>query len=225
MRLFLRIIGSLTCAMAGIALAVQLQPPLGQPPAFPNVAPSPQLVNPDAVTSSPGELPANQPSPALESIQPLPLPPGVIEPEPVADNEILRRIKERQAADPLTRKPEAGDDELKRLLKERYNAALFAYKYTEAAYSNGTVTFDELTACCAKMLHAYLELSDKPADQIDAIERYLVFAKQTELKVFSLYKSQTKGGEADKYEKAKYMRLDAEIQLLRAKRKAAAIER
>jgi len=70
------------------------------------------------------------------------------------------------------------------------------------------------------MLHADLELSEKPADQIAAIERYLVFAKEYELRVFSLYKSQAKAGEADKYEKAKYMRLDAEIQLLRAKRNA-----
>lgn len=205
MRTFLLIIGSLACSMAGIAQGVEPAPPLLAPPTIQNVTPPAQPVPP-----------VSPPSVSGESL------PTFRQPPPLSDDELQRRIKERYNADPLTRKPEAGDDELRRLLKERYNAALFAFKNTIASYEADRGSFDDLVSTSALMLHAELELSDKPADQIAAIERYLEIAKQQELRVFSHIKSGRRGGEADKYEKAKYMRLDAEIQLLRARQKAAA---
>jgi len=83
------------------------------------------------------------PRPAIENTQHLPFPLGAPEQQQVESEENLRRIKELQAVDPLARKPEPGDDELRRLLKERYKAGLFAYKYTDAVYKNNTVSFDE----------------------------------------------------------------------------------
>lgn len=115
--------------------------------------------------------------------------------------------------------PAAGDDELRKLQIAKYNAAFGVVSSVKAGYEAGNVSFDAVLIAQQRVLQAEFELSDKPADQIAALEGSLEAAKAIEAKVKSLYYAASQGGEADKYYRAKFMRLDAEIQLLRAKRK------
>lgn len=133
----------------------------------------------------------------------------------------MEKIRQAEAAEEKAgpKFPGPGDDELRKLQIARYNAAFGEVKCVDAAYSNGTITFDLLFEAQKHLLQAELDLSDKPVDQIAAYEHFVEAAKQKEARVKSLYYSATRGGEADKYYQAKFQRLDAEIQLLRAKRK------
>lgn len=120
---------------------------------------------------------------------------------------------------PGPKMPEPGADELQKLLVARYNAVFAELGAVGAAYSNGTTTHHAIFDAQKRLLQAELELSDKPADQIAAYESYLESTKAFEAKIKALAILQTVGGEANKYYQAKFMRLDAEIQLMRAKRK------
>jgi len=151
--------------------------------------------------------------------------PGIVQPrgpfDPIPEAELIEMRRKAEAAldKPGPRLPAPGDDELKILLIAKYNAAFAEVKSVEAAYGAGTIPFDSIFEAQKRLLQAELELSDKPADQIAAFEKQLEMAKHVEQKVKSLALSYCKGGEADKYYQAKFQRLDAEIQLLRAKRK------
>ncbi len=68
-----------------------------------------------------------------------------------------------------------------------------------------------------KWIAAELDLSDKPMDQIPVLERNLAIARELEQHANQLMKD----GQMARYEVEtfRYYRLDAEIQLLKAKRK------
>ena len=71
-------------------------------------------------------------------------------------------------------------------------------------------------------MRAGLELSDKPADQVALLEKYVEFAKAVEQAVDVRIKAGVRNFTKGDLHQAKYTRADAEIQLLRAKEKAKA---
>jgi hypothetical protein len=132
---------------------------------------------------------------------------------PAAGDEKLPAIL---SAKPL--KPEPGDDELHKLLQERYNAAVAEMqdRYREFQAGRGTVEVFGETA--QRLVRAGLELSDKPADRIALLTDYVALTKEIE-KINQARYDAGRIPHAD-LEQARYQRLDAEIQLLHAKRKA-----
>jgi len=120
-------------------------------------------------------------------------------------------------AEPL--KAAKGDDELLKLSKERYNTALEVAKgYLYRAKVDPNFTWNQIQDAAKKLLIAELELSEKPADQIAAYEKNLVLARESE----EVAKQFLEGGQGTPLDvaNARYYRLTAEIELLKAKRKA-----
>jgi hypothetical protein len=115
--------------------------------------------------------------------------------------------------------PAAGDDELRKLLKERYNAAVAELGGRYQMFLAGRGTFDSLFDGARRVVHAGLELHDKPADQIALLTGYVELARKIE----KINQARDEAGRIMRQELdyARYMRADAEIQLLRAKKAAA----
>lgn len=114
-----------------------------------------------------------------------------------------------------------GADELQRLLIERRNAAVAEVQASEQMYNAGVAPLSTVYDATRRLLEADLELSDKPADRIAALERLLELAKFVEWRIESNHVAQRAGGEVDKLYSARGERLTAEIRLLKAKRSLA----
>ncbi len=124
----------------------------------------------------------------------------------------------------LTAKPlqdDPKDDELRKLLKARYNEAvseLKAYYEEESLGVDRLYTLDELYKPWQRLVQAGLELCDKPAEKVALLTQYVEITKEAEKNHKARYDA---GRESIKYlHRARYERLDAEIQLLRANREA-----
>lgn len=126
-------------------------------------------------------------------------------------------------AGPLKADPK--DDELRKLLKARYNAALGELKdYYEAEdfASKHAVTrrssADDWYGTWQRLVYAGLELYDKPADRISLLTQYLEVTKGLETIAQARFDhGRTRIGDLHR---ARFERLDAEIRLLKAKREA-----
>lgn len=119
------------------------------------------------------------------------------------------------AAEPRESKP--GDDELRKLLVDRYNAGLAELQARYEEYKIGLAPLDALLGAAQRLAHAGGELNDKPADRLVFLEQFLELARHVE----SMQEALTEVGRsrvAD-LQWARYVRADAEIQLLRAKPK------
>jgi hypothetical protein len=114
--------------------------------------------------------------------------------------------------------PQPGDDELRKLLIARYNAAAaeMAARYKE--FLAGKSIFEEMVDVGRRLVDSGLELSDKPAEQLALREKFFELALEVE-KVQNARFAAGRIGAAD-LESARYLRLDAEVQVLKAKRKA-----
>jgi hypothetical protein len=117
-------------------------------------------------------------------------------------------------------KPAADDDEMRKLLKERYNAAVVVMKIKYLQADAGKVPFEAVFPAAKKVLELDLELNDKPADQVAAREKMLELAKEAERVVYEQYMAGRAG--LDDLAELRGFRLDAEMELLKAKKKAAA---
>jgi len=179
---------------------------------------------------NPVPSPAGGPSetpPAKPVTQPAPLAPTVPKDDSqreragrktVAELDTLIKNQKRMAAllnsEPL--KPAPGDDELQRLLKERYNNALRAVKLSQYAYEAGTSRISRLCAASRNLVEAELALVDKPRDEIRVVERYVEFAYKT----WKGTEDKLKGGGVTGFSpideaEARAARFEAEIKLLR----------
>jgi hypothetical protein len=121
----------------------------------------------------------------------------------------------------LNRKPLKAaekDSELKKLLIARYNEHLAQLLEVNDLVQRGAKPPDILMYPGAQFVQASLELMDKPADRIAIITEYVELAKVSE-RVFEAQHQAGLAVEADLHH-ARYLRIDAEIQLLRAKRMA-----
>jgi hypothetical protein len=113
-----------------------------------------------------------------------------------------------------------SDDELHKLLKARFNEAVALLQTRVEIYLAGRGTFDPVFEAARHVLRSELELTEKPADQVGVRERFLTTAKDLERFTKLRYDAgQVSQGEL---QNARYWRIDAEIQLTKAKRKAKA---
>ena len=113
-------------------------------------------------------------------------------------------------------KPAPGDDELRKLLIARYNAAVAEMELRYAEISAGRATFEVAAEAARHLVDSGIELTDKPAEQLAFREKYLELAKEVERIIKAQFEA-GRIGEAD-LAKARYLRLDAEVQMLKAKR-------
>ncbi len=123
------------------------------------------------------------------------------------------------AAKPLKEDPK--DDELRKLLKARYNEALGEAKdfyESEKLPPARLINLNDRYGRWQRLVQAGLELCDKPAEKVALLTQYVELTKELEKKEQARFDA----GREAAYElrRARYERLDAEIQLLRAKREA-----
>ena len=114
--------------------------------------------------------------------------------------------------------PAKDDDEMRKLLKGRYNAALREAKGRYGQFLAGKVTAEALAPSTRRLLRAELALCDKAADRIKVREQFLLMAKEVE----RIIKLRHDAGRIEEPEvaQAEHDRLDAEIELLREKKAA-----
>jgi hypothetical protein len=115
-------------------------------------------------------------------------------------------------------KEDPGDDELHKLLKARYNEALLEVEGLTKLYQMARASYDSLAEARQRLLQAGLELCDRPADKVALLTRYVEQTRETEK--LAQARHEAGRGTESAIHRARYQRLDAEIQLLRAKRAA-----
>ncbi len=120
-------------------------------------------------------------------------------------------------AEPL--KDDPTDDELRKLLKARYNEALGEVQGQYRLYQKGQGTLESVTEAERRLVQAGLEVYDRPADKIALLAQYVELARATEK--MAQARLEAARGTDMAVRRARYQRLDAEIQLLRARREAA----
>lgn len=118
------------------------------------------------------------------------------------------------AAKPLKEDPR--DDELRKLQKARYNEAIGELKSLYKLYKDYKIQAEPFAEAGPRLLQAGLDLYDKPADKVALLTQYLDFTKEIEKGIQLRYEAGTV--DATQFHRTRYMRLDAEIHLLRAKR-------
>jgi hypothetical protein len=114
--------------------------------------------------------------------------------------------------------PGPKDDELRKLQIERYNQTLLEMPALVELVLGGKYGPERLFEAQKRFAEAGLEVFDKPEDRIALLEDYVTMAKEAE-KVFEVQLKTGVVAAADAH-LAKYHRIDAEIQLLKAKRAA-----
>jgi hypothetical protein len=114
--------------------------------------------------------------------------------------------------------PEAGDDDLRKLLKARYNAALSEVRNRYDALAKGRGTLDPLFDAGRRLFEAELDLYAKPAERITALEKLLEFVKEFEVILERNLKAEI-GTPAD-LDRLRFGRLTIEVALVKAKREA-----
>ncbi len=115
---------------------------------------------------------------------------------------------------PLRLQPD--DDEEKKLLKARYNAALIEIRALMEQIQVGSQTPDIILESCKRMALAGRELASTPAKQIRVAEDYVEIVRW----VAGVFEDRYEAGKvsiADR-EEVRYWRADAELQLVRLKR-------
>jgi hypothetical protein len=85
-------------------------------------------------------------------------------------------------------------------------------------YQAARTSYDSVAEARQRLLQAGLELCDKPADKVALLTQYVELTKATEK--FAQARSEAGRGTETAIHRLRYQRLDAEIQLLRAKREA-----
>jgi hypothetical protein len=122
----------------------------------------------------------------------------------------------------LSAKPleiKGGDGELRRLQKERYNAAVQEAQARWQEYLAGRCDVDALSAVSRRVLDAGAPLNDKAADRVAFFAQYAELARDMD----RVARARHEAGKIpiSQAAHARYMRLDAEIRLIQARREAA----
>jgi hypothetical protein len=129
-----------------------------------------------------------------------------------------RKVPALLKAEPI--QPDKKDDELHRLLKERYNEAVAELAALYAEFQHGGLGRSPMDTAfhqaSQRLLHAGLELKEKPADKVALLEQYVELQKFVE----KFHQDLVNAGHEPPtlLHQARYYRIDAEIQLLRAKK-------
>jgi hypothetical protein len=114
--------------------------------------------------------------------------------------------------------PGPKDDDLRKLQIEKYNRTLLEMPALTMLVLTGAKPPERLFDAGKRFVEAGLEVFDKPEDRIALLEDYVAMTKEAE-KVFQTQLQLGKVVVAD-VEMATYYRIDAELQLLKAKRAA-----
>src|SRR5262249_20172181 len=116
---------------------------------------------------------------------------------------------------PEPMKAAPGDDELRKLLIARYNAAVAEMQARYREFLAGRSSLDSMIEPARHLMDSQLEVTEKPADQIAVREKYLELMKGFE----KLQQARFEAARipTSEVESARYLRLDAEVQLLKAK--------
>jgi RNA polymerase sigma factor (sigma-70 family) len=163
---------------------------------------------------------AGKPGPPSPTQQGTPPAPGDDKPgaggaaEPRPDDEPKEFEVELLKMKPLAADPK--DDELRKLLKERFNAALQEVQALYQLVEAGKANVDSLADAGRRLVHAGLEVYDDPKEQVALLQKYVALAKEAE-RIVDLRQQVGRVG-VDEMHRARYFRADAEITLLRLKR-------
>jgi hypothetical protein len=141
--------------------------------------------------------------------------PAAAAPQSAAES-VSRRRSEEVLNSVLRYKPVAaiaGDDELHRLLIERYDAALSALHEYQQLFVAGVGGVSDVCASARIVCDAQLALVETPDEQLQVLRQYVAFAKSVEkdTKIGITAPALAPAWSAQ----ARELRLDAEIRLLR----------
>jgi hypothetical protein len=136
--------------------------------------------------------------------------PGGQEPKPPGDAPPIK------LGEPLRIEPR--DDPLQKALKERYNEALAEARERHQSLLAGRMALDQLFDVFQRYVFAGLEVAETPAAQVALLKQYVALAKNVE----DIVAARLDAGSVTKADlhRARYVRHDAEVQLLRAQEKA-----
>src|SRR5262249_28268695 len=115
-------------------------------------------------------------------------------------------------------KPEPGDDAERKLMKERYNAALVILEVRLDRERVARGLASEFEDALNQVLRAKKELVDKADELIPLLELRLELAREVEKATEAVV--ELKGGSADILAAARIARISSELELLRTKKKA-----
>jgi outer membrane protein TolC len=128
-----------------------------------------------------------------------------------------RQADDRKEEQQKDKPPPAAEDKLTSLLKQRVEAAKAEVDARNREFLAGQGTLAILFEASTRLLHAQMELSDKKADQLAALEAHFELTKVIEDRNQARFNAGLISM-AD-VSQAKYFRLEAEILLERAKAK------
>ena len=111
--------------------------------------------------------------------------------------------------------------DIKELQIEEVKALEICFQATQASYEAETVTLDVLLMTSRALLKGELRTADNDAQRLEAFQRALKRTQNIERKVYSLFETSSKGGEAKEYYLAKSARLRAEVELKKQQLKIA----
>lgn len=120
--------------------------------------------------------------------------------------------------------PEPGADELRQLRVERYNAALRGVQARNAEWEAGVSSVDAFYSQIKRLIDAELELFDDPQKQLAVRQKHLEMATVVETRIQQLVNLGARGASQSELASAQFLRLDVEIELLKAKREIAKAE-
>jgi hypothetical protein len=109
-----------------------------------------------------------------------------------------------------------GDDELRKLQKERYNEALSEVQGLYTMYQAARTSLEAVADAGQRLVKAGLDVGSTPAEKVALLTKYVELARLAE--EIAKARQQSARGTGMDVHRARYQRLDAEIQLLRAKR-------
>lgn len=118
------------------------------------------------------------------------------------------------SGEPLKEDPK--DDELRKLLKARYNEVLSEEGGFAAMHRRDWASAESLAETRQRRLQAGLDLCDRPADKIALLNQFVEQTKDQE-KLAQAMKEAARGTQMTIH-RFRYQRFDAEIQRLRAQR-------
>ncbi len=171
------------------------------------------------------QLPSKEKVRAPETIRQVPTEPAgfpefarSVPPPPVTSGPATAASASKTRPAMLTAKPlqaAAGDDQLQRLLKDRYNSALKSLQsHLVRTEIDRSVPITSVITAARTLLDAELEIT-APKDTVGVYQRYLDFMRYFDDFVEKLWNAKTIG--TDEFNAVREARLDAEIKLLQAR--------
>lgn len=130
------------------------------------------------------------------------------------DESAIRKLPTLLEAEPFAVSP--TDDDLVKLLKSRHNAAVKELQIVMMMYRHGNAGLDTAFDAARRVGMSRLELVETAEQKLSVREELFELSKQIEEQARAMHEAAI--APASDYWRARYFRLDAEIQLVRAKR-------